>query len=140
MHLRTITAVILALALVATGLSAAATTGFGKYQDFDRAEADGYIQVSPCVPGMGFHYLNPALFDDTVKVSQGEILVYALNDEEELELVAVEYAATEEFTLLGHTAEFNPPVGGYLEQMYAAFNRGDIEEVLNVVGRRHNLD
>ena len=62
---------------------------------------------------MGFHYLNPALFDDTVKVSQGEILVYALNDEEELELVAVEYAATEEFTLLGHTAEFNPPVGGY---------------------------
>lgn len=107
MQIRTVTVVILALALVATGLGAAAP-GFGKYQDIDRAVADGYVQASPCVPGMGYHYVNFDLASDpSVKVSEPEALVYA-NGEDGLELVAVEYISTEEFELLGTHSHAGP--------------------------------
>lgn len=112
MHLRTLTAVVLTLALLATGIGAA-SPGLGKYQDVDRALADGYINTGQCVPGMGIHFVNPALLDDDVTVSEGEVLVYAYNAEDELELVAVEYVAPSEFELLGDHAHFNPHLGAY---------------------------
>lgn len=112
MHLRTLTAVVLALALVATGIGAA-SPGLGKYQDVDRALADGYINTGQCVPGMGIHFVNPALIDDDVTVSEAEVLVYAYNDADELELVAVEYVAMSEFELLGDHAHYNPHLDAY---------------------------
>lgn len=112
MHYRTLTAVILALALVATGIGSA-SPGFGKYHDVDRALADGYINTGVCVPGMGIHFVNGALIDDKVRTSEAEVLVYAYNDNGDLELVAIEYVSTDEFELLGDQAEYNPHLGAY---------------------------
>lgn len=112
MHYRTIAAVLLALAVVATGIGAA-SPGLGKYHDVDRALADGYINTGVCVPGMGIHFVNPGLIDDSVSVSEPEVLVYAYSDTGELELVAVEYVSTEEFELLGDHAHYNPHLDAY---------------------------
>lgn len=112
MHYRTLTAVLLALALVATGIGAA-SPGFGKYHDADRALADGYINTGDCVPGMGIHFVNPALLDDEVKTSEAEVLVYAYNVDRELELVGIEYVSTGEFELLGDHAHYNPHLDAY---------------------------
>lgn len=72
------------------------------YQDVAAAEADGYAQFSPHVPGMGIHYLTSGAFDDngnstldgTLDRSDPEILVYVDDAPEspERRLVAVEYA------------------------------------------------
>lgn len=112
MHYRTIVAVLLALAVVATGIGAA-SPGLGKYHDVDRALADGYINTGVCVPGMGIHFVNPSLIDDSVSVSEPEVLVYAYSDTGELELVAVEYVSTQEFELLGDHAHYNPHLNAY---------------------------
>src|SRR4029077_15772950 len=36
-----------------------------KYKDVNVAVADGFVQVTPDVPGEGFHYLNPTRVDCT---------------------------------------------------------------------------
>lgn len=108
MHLRTVAAALFVVAIVLTGLGAA-TPGLGKYQDIDRATADGYVQATPCVPGMGYHYVNFNLVvDPAVKVSEPEALVYA-NGEDGLELVAVEYISNVPFELLGTHSHAGPP-------------------------------
>lgn len=105
--LRSVAAVVFAVVLMATGVGAAAP-GFGTYQDVDRATASGYLNTHECVPGMGIHFVNPALVDDEVSVSEPEVLVYAWNDQGELELVAIEYVSTEAFELLGSHSHYNP--------------------------------
>lgn len=42
--------------------------------------------------GMGFHYLNPDLLDDSVSVTSPEVVIYEPQPDGSLELVAVEYA------------------------------------------------
>ncbi|HEY3139959.1 MAG TPA: hypothetical protein VGJ86_02465 [Acidimicrobiales bacterium] len=56
------------------------------------AMAAGYNQVSPWVPGIGAHYINPALIDDKFDPSQPEMLLYNGNDPTS-ELVGLSYAA-----------------------------------------------
>lgn len=124
MHYRTLTAVILALALVATGIGAA-VPGLGKYHDVDRALADGYIDTGACVPGMGIHFVNPALIDDEVKTSEAEVLVYAYDDNGDLKLVAVEYVSTEEFELLGDHAHYNHHLNAYALHAWYFLNNPD---------------
>lgn len=61
------------------------------FQDVDDAEAAGYMQVTGCVPGMGYHYANPEhIQDGELHPSEPEVLVYA-NTSNGLELVAAEY-------------------------------------------------
>lgn len=81
-----------------------------QYQDVEAAKEDGYHLEEKCVPGMGFHALNPALafeqlpppkepeladFDDDVDHRKPEVLVYAPRGEDNLELVAVEYLSSD---------------------------------------------
>lgn len=63
------------------------------YHDVEKAEADGYIQTSPFVPGMGYHYVNPSLVDSEVIPTEPEALVYQGNPvhEDKRKLGAVEY-------------------------------------------------
>ncbi len=64
-----------------------------KYKDVNKALADGYVQVSPDVPGEGFHYLNPKLLDCTFNAAHPPQLLYALlPGHTRLRLVALEYA------------------------------------------------
>lgn len=85
-----------------SGTSQAA--GLGKYHDVSKAVADGYVPT-PCVPGMGVHYINFDLIDGTVRVGEPEALVYA-QDGDDLRYLGVEYLAPMEFTLFGHHAHF----------------------------------
>lgn len=71
------------------------------YHDLEEAQADGYVQFSVHVPGMGLHYLQDSAFaadgtstlDRSVDREEPEILLYVDQDDEEgKRLVAVEYA------------------------------------------------
>lgn len=68
-----------------------------RYHDVTVAEESGYVQVSPFVPGMGYHYLKESLMDDEVIPTKPEALVYVDNpaDESKRRLVAVEYLIPE---------------------------------------------
>lgn len=108
--------VVLIAAILIVGLSGiGAADGLGKYKDVNRAVEDGYNPPPPaeyCVPNMGIHYLsfNPLTgegLDDSVKVGNPEILVYAETDEG-LRLIGVEYFSTSEFSLFGQESEPGP--------------------------------
>lgn len=47
-----------------------------KYHDQAAAVAAGYVPTDECVPGMGYHYVNFALFDDKLQPSRPEALLY----------------------------------------------------------------
>jgi hypothetical protein len=122
---------------VASGSAAVAATGPGnadlaavraataKYHQVSRAEADGYVRVSPCEehPGlgtMGFHYLHPELASDAViDPTRPELLLY-VPSRTGLQLAAVEYfvaadLAPEGATVLGRPLE--GPMAGHTEDM-----------------------
>jgi hypothetical protein len=63
------------------------------YHDVEKAEEDGYVQTSPFVPGMGYHYVNVNLLDEEINPNTPEALVYNDNPqhEDKRKLVAVEY-------------------------------------------------
>lgn len=57
------------------------------------AEAAGYAPVSPCLEGLGIHYVDFANFaDDVIALNKPETLRYAPNEDGEIKLVAVEYS------------------------------------------------
>jgi hypothetical protein len=73
-----------------------------RYQNISRAIADGYVDIDVVIPNMGFHYLRPAILDETFDVEKPELLVYAfINNDNQPKLVAVEYAVP---TSLSETA------------------------------------
>ena len=62
-----------------------------RYQDINRAIADGYADAKIVMQSMGHHYLNASLLDDRFEPDRPEILVYA-PEGGRMKLVAVEYA------------------------------------------------
>lgn len=64
-----------------------------RYHNVTVAEESGYVQISPFVPGMGYHYGKESLMDAEVIPTQPEVLVYVDNpaDDTKRRLVAVEY-------------------------------------------------
>jgi len=99
--LKHVLAISLALAfLVISGAPASADPGVqselaqvrratAQYHNVDNALADGYLRASPCVPGMGYHYVNPALNGTTALAPN--VLLYAPSGNGNLKLVGVEY-------------------------------------------------
>ena len=72
---------------------AQARAATAKYHDISQALADGYVDIDVFVPSMGFHYLKPALLDESFSPNKPELLVYAVHPaKNRLRLVAVEYA------------------------------------------------
>jgi len=65
-----------------------------KYHDEAEALADGYVPVSPHVPGMGAHYINFAILDETFDLEHPEILLYSLTEGDGPKLVGMEYVVT----------------------------------------------
>jgi hypothetical protein len=73
-----------------------------RYHNISRAIADGYVDIDVVIPNMGFHYLRPAILDETFDIEKPELLVYAfINNDNRPKLVAVEYAVP---TSLSETA------------------------------------
>jgi hypothetical protein len=92
------------------------------YHNIDKAIADGYVQITPClelpgVGGMGFHY-GKVPFDGTATHTSPEVLVYAPNNGQ-LKLVAVEYIVPQPLaatppTLFGQTFHANPDINAWV--------------------------
>jgi hypothetical protein len=93
-----------------------------RFRDVRRAVAAGYRPTRDCVPGMGFHYANPALAGDTnIDPTLPEILVYTAAPGGGVRLAALEYfkadadgnlkTAEDRPTLFGHP--FDGPMAGH---------------------------
>jgi len=73
-----------------------------KYNNFDNAIDDGYVDINVIVPEMGYHYLKMEHLDETFDYAKPEILVYNKEENGRMKLVALEYAAP---------VSANPPAG-----------------------------
>ena len=61
------------------------------YVDINVALNEGRIDVSGYVPNMGHHYLNPPLADGTFELLKPEFILYAPDQNGNMEMVAIEY-------------------------------------------------
>ncbi len=63
-----------------------------RYNNFNNAIADGYVDINVVVPHMGHHFLKPDYLNATFEVDKPEILVYSPHPVTgQMRLVAVEY-------------------------------------------------
>ena len=63
-----------------------------RYNNFDNAVADGYVDINVIVPEMGYHFLRMEHLNPTFEYDKPEILVYNREENGRMKLVAVEYA------------------------------------------------
>ena len=63
-----------------------------RYNNFDQAIADNYVDINVIVPEMGYHYLKLENLNTTFEYDKPEILVYNKEENGRMKLVAVEYA------------------------------------------------
>ena len=63
-----------------------------KYNNFDNAINDGYVDINVIVPEMGYHYLKMDNLNATFQFDKPEILVYNKEENGRMKLVALEYA------------------------------------------------
>jgi hypothetical protein len=70
---------------------ASARRATAQYHDIEQAFDDGFVQVSPCIPGEGFHFRDEFPFDCEFDPEDPEILHYVLKSNGEFKLIGVEY-------------------------------------------------
>lgn len=63
-----------------------------QFLNFDEAINTGRIDVSGYVPNMGHHYLSPGLADGNFELEKPEIILYVPDDNNVMQMVAVEYS------------------------------------------------
>lgn len=63
-----------------------------KYADINVATDEGFFDASGFVPNMGHHYVLPPRMDGTFELEKPEIILYAPDNNGDMEFVAVEYA------------------------------------------------
>lgn len=63
-----------------------------QYVDFDKAESEGFVDVSGYVPQMGHHYMLMSRVDDKFELEKPEILLYAPGADGNMEFLGVEYS------------------------------------------------
>ncbi len=61
------------------------------YVDINVAINEGRFDASGYVPNMGHHYLNPVLADGTFELTKPEFILYAPDENGNLQMVAIEY-------------------------------------------------
>jgi len=61
------------------------------YADINVALNEGRIDVSGYVPNMGHHFLHPPLADGTFELLKPEFILYAPDENGNMEMVAIEY-------------------------------------------------
>ncbi len=69
-----------------------AKTATARYNNFDNAINDGYVDINVIVPEMGYHFLKMDYLDDKFEHDKPEILVYNKEENGRMKLVALEYA------------------------------------------------
>ncbi|MFN6965021.1 MAG: hypothetical protein ACK4S4_14825 [Pyrinomonadaceae bacterium] len=109
---------------------AAARRATARYHDIERAIADGFVPLSPCVsvPGlgtMGIHYGNIGrITNPDVNPARPEVLLYLPDEAGEMRLVAVEYVVPAPLVpaapvLFGQTFEYSPGRNAYELHVWA---------------------
>lgn len=73
-----------------------AKTATANYTDITVATDEGRIDVSGYIPNMGHHYLNPGLADGTFELTKPEFILYAPDDNGNMQMVAIEYGIVPE--------------------------------------------
>jgi len=63
-----------------------------KYNDFNNAIKDGYVDINVIVPEMGYHFLRMENLNSTIEFDKPEILVYNKEENGRMKLLALEYA------------------------------------------------
>jgi hypothetical protein len=63
-----------------------------KYNNFDNAINDGYVDINVIVPEMGYHFLKMKNLNATFEYNKPEILVYNKEENGKMKLLALEYA------------------------------------------------
>ena len=63
-----------------------------KYNDFNNALKDGYVDINVIVPEMGYHFLRMDNLNSTIEFDKPEILVYNKEENGRMKLLALEYA------------------------------------------------
>ena len=108
---------------------AAMREGTARYHRLEVAVADGFIPLSPCVPGMGIHYGRPdRVFNPTVVASEPEVLLYQPTENGRYRLVGVEfmvpadlwYGAENESPPSVAGREFDPPNAAHHDPLVAS--------------------
>jgi len=69
-----------------------AKTATAKYNDFNNALKDGYVDINVIVPEMGYHFLRMENLNSTIEFDKPEILVYNKEENGRMKLLALEYA------------------------------------------------
>ncbi|MFC4068483.1 hypothetical protein [Actinoplanes subglobosus] len=93
-----------------------------RFRDVDEALKAGYLATDLCVPGMGWHYVNPQLAGDAaIDPVQPEVLLYVPGRDNKPRLVGIEYfkadadgkltTDTDRPTLFAH--DFDGPMNGH---------------------------
>jgi len=88
------------------------TKAMRRFHNFNVAIAQGYVQVSPLVPGMGIHYAKPEYVDLNFEILKPEILVYHPDENGDMQFVAAEYLIPVEDCI--PNGDYTPPVVGFL--------------------------
>ncbi|MCM4155328.1 hypothetical protein [Gramella sp. AN32] len=88
------------------------TKAMRRFHNFKVAEAQGYVQVSPLVPGMGFHYAKPEYVDEKFEILKPEILVYHPDENGVMQFVAAEYLIPVENC--DPEGDYTPPSDGFI--------------------------
>lgn len=70
---------------------AIARNATARYHDFQQAVADGFVEVSACIPGEGIHYRREFPLDCVFDPATPETLHYVPKPNGELQLIGIEY-------------------------------------------------
>ncbi|MDY6773752.1 MAG: hypothetical protein SVS85_01005 [Candidatus Nanohaloarchaea archaeon] len=102
---------------VAAGASQSTQRAPTGIQSLEEAKKQGYVPAGPCVPDMGYHYVNPELVDRNLNPARPEILVFEGNSPSS-DKVAAEYfvpgaLASDAPTLFGQEMKYHSELGGY---------------------------
>ena len=102
-----------------------------QYQSDAAAIADGFVRTDVCVPGMGYHYVNPQRVDARLETNRPEVMIYAPGPNGTRVLVAAEWLvvdADQDVTtdddrpkVLGHAME--GPMNGHEPGMPVHYDR-----------------
>lgn len=96
-----------------------------QYHDEAAALADGFIPTDECVPGMGYHYVNPQRLDDRLELTRPEVLLYGPSPDGGRRLLGAEWVVVDDDgdvstdhdrpQVFGH--EFQGPMEGHVPGM-----------------------
>ncbi|MDT0267436.1 hypothetical protein RM844_14185 [Streptomyces sp. DSM 44915] len=100
------------------------------YHDVTRAEADGFVRTSECLPEKGLHYLRSVADSaEDLDLTRPNVLVYEPYPDGGLRLLGVEYASRTPGEFLGQELEPSSVVPYYLLHVWVWDEEADADDI-----------